>query len=206
MMFYRKFLIWLTNTQIYSDFLLKVIPYIRFSLYYTSLRGNQYNEAYNIIKAGDFIVCRDSKKLTTILIGGEWTHAALFLGKISDDEEYECAEMSHTSFTKSDFFDVAKESTDFAIFRCLDYDEVYIKEIVKKCKSFEGTPYDVGFDLGIKALYCSELVYQSDFEKRLKVNLDDIRGLGRKYISPSGLAKALNVECIYESKQTKPRR
>jgi len=53
--------------------------------------------------------------------------------------------------------------------------------------------------MGVKALYCSELVYQSDFERRLDVNLEDLAGLGRKYISPDGLYKAKNVRVVWDS-------
>lgn len=201
----RRLLIWFSNTNLYSNIILKFIPFIRFSLYYTPLRGNQYNEAYYILKAGDFIVCRDSKKLTAILIGGDWTHAVLCLGKKYEGAEFECAEMTHHDFTKSDFFDIAKESSDFAIYRCDDFDKEYVPKIVEKCKTFEVAKCDVGFELGVRALYCSELVYQSDFEHRAQFNLADLRSLGQKYISPTGLTKAPNVRCVYDSRNTKPR-
>lgn len=204
-MLYRKFLIWLTNTQIYSDFLLKVIPYIRFSLYYTPFRGNQYNAAYELIKKGDFIVCKDDKKLTTMLIGGDWSHAVMFLGKKEQGADYECAEFTHHNYTKSDFFDICKESSRIAIYRCDDFDVYYIDKVIEECKKYENVPYDVGFVLGIRALYCSELIFQSDFEHRAKFNLDDIKGLGQKYISPTGLTKASNVRLIYDSAETTPR-
>lgn len=198
----KKLLVWFSNTKIYSEIVLKIIPFIRFSLYYTSLRGNVYKEAYKLIKKGDIIVAKDDKKLTALLIGGEWTHASLFMGK---DNDYEVAEMTHHHYTKSDFFDVAKESTAFAIFRCTDFDAEYIDKMIDKCKTFENAKYDVGFELGVKALYCSELIYQSDYERRLKVNLDDLHALGRKYISPTGLSKGLNLELVYDSRKTKNR-
>lgn len=204
-MIYRKFLIWLTNAQIYSDFLFKVIPFVRFSLYYTPFRGNQYNKAYELIQKGDFIVCKDDKKLSTMIIGGDWSHAALFLGKKEEGADYECAEMTHMNYTKSDFFDLCKESSRLAIYRCNDFDENYIGKVVEECKKYEGVPYDIGFVLGIRALYCSELIFQSDFEHRAKFNLDDIKGLGQKYISPTGLTKAVNVRLIYDSAETTPR-
>lgn len=204
-MIYRKALVWFSNTNFYSNIILKFIPFIRFSFYYTPFRGNQYNIAYSLIRKGDFIVCKDSKKATAILIGGEWTHAVLFLGKKYDGAEYECAEMTHHNYTKSDFFDICKESSEIAIFRCDDFDNSYVDKLVEKCKTFVDCLYDVGFQLGIRALYCSELIYQSDYERRLKVNLEDLRSLGQKYISPSGLAKAENVTCIFRSKFVKPR-
>ena len=197
----KKILIWLTNTKAFSALLLKIIPYIRFSVYYTPFRGNKYNDAYKLIKRGDYIVMRDAAKATTLLIGGDWGHAGMFMGKVTEGARYEVAEMTHHNYTKSDFFDICKESSDIAIFRCKDFTPEYIDEMLNKCKSFEDAQYDVGFEMGVRALYCSELVYQADFERRLQVNLADLHALGRQYISPVGLSKALNVECIYDSRK-----
>ena len=78
-------------------------------------------------------------------------------------------------------------------------------KVVEECKKYENLPYDVGFVLGIQALYCSELIFQSDFEHRAKFDLDDLKGLGQKYVSPTGLTKASNVKCLYDSQETTPR-
>jgi hypothetical protein len=43
------------------------------------------------------------------------------------------------------------------------------------------------------------LVVQSDPEKRLKVNYQDVVGIGTTYISPHGLSKAENIEIIWDS-------
>lgn len=204
-MIYRKILIWFTNTKIYSDLLLKIIPYIRISSYYTPFRGNQYNEAYEIVRKGDIIVCRDDKKLTTILIGDEWTHAALFLGKKEEGADYECAEMTHHNYTKSDFFDLCKESSRIAIYRPINIDSDYVDKMVEMCKSFSHALYDVGFEIGVRALYCSELIYQSDYLRKIRFNLEDIRSLGREYISPTGLTKSPDLALFYDSGKTKPR-
>jgi hypothetical protein len=92
---------------------------------------------------------------------------------------------------------MCKESDKLAIIRCKDWDPEYILKVIEKCKTFEGCLYDNEFEFGVKALYCSELVYQSDFEKRLQVNLEDLAGIGRPYISPYGLFIAKNIEIIW---------
>lgn len=172
----------------------------------TPTRGNQYNAAYKVIKRGDFILTKDKNKATAVLIGGDWAHAVQFLGKVSDGEEYECAEMTHHNYTKSDFFDVVKESSSFAIFRCVDFDEEYCKKMRDFCKTnFSSAVYDKGFEMGIRALYCSELIYQADYERRLQVDLTDLRALGRQYISPTGLSLGKNVVCIFSSEKLEPR-
>lgn len=203
---FRRFCLWLSNTNFYAFMVLKVIPHIRFTTGLTPTRGNQYHDAYNLIRRGDFIVTKDKNKMTSLLISGDWSHAVYFMGKLQDGEAYECAEMTHHNFTKSDFFDVVKESSEFAIYRCVDDDPEYcIKKTQFVKNHFTMAKYDTGFELGVRSLYCSELVYLADFEKRMKASLQDLVSLGRPYISPTGLSKAERVTCIYHSKNTRPR-
>ena len=138
------------------------------------------------------------------MIGGQFTHAALCIDKLNhsevfDPKLYEVAEMTHTNYTESFFFDICKEADRVVILRCKDFDTTYIQLVIKMCKSFSDRPYDGGFELGVKALYCSELVYQSDYEHRLQVSLEDVAGIGQPYISPTGLYLAKNIQVIYDS-------
>ena len=57
----------------------------------------------------------------------------------------------------------------------------------------EGASYDIQFEFGIEALYCSELIYHADEERRLDVDLSDVANLGRKYLSPTGLFNGDNI-------------
>ena len=184
----KRLLCYIMNTRLYAYLLLKVIPYIRFTCYYATLRGWKYLRGYAILELGDIILTLDRKKLTTLLIPGEFSHAALCVGK---GTEFEIAEMTHTNFTKSTFFDICKEADRIIIGRCYSWDKDYIDKVISRCVSMSGATYDVTFKLGVKELYCSELVYESDFEHRLHCNLDDIQGLGRQYISPMGIYKAI---------------
>jgi len=192
----NKILIWFMDTSVYNYILLHIIPYIRFSVYYTSFRGWKYHQGYNLLEEGDIILTQDSKKLTTFVIGGEFAHAALCMSK---DGMFEVAEMTHTHYTKSCFFDLCAEADKVTIIRCTDWDKDYIKKVIAECKTYEDALYDNKFQFGVKSLYCSELVFQADFERRLKVSLDDIASIGRQYISPYGLYKAENVKIIWES-------
>ena len=136
-------------------------------------------------------------KLTTKLIPGEWAHAAVCVSK---DKKFEVAEMTHTDYTKSTVSDVCYEADRVLVLRCTAFKKVYTKKFIKKIKSFEGVPYDDQFELGIKALSCSELVWAGDFERKLDVSLEDIAGLGRDYISPTGIANAKNVKTVIDTK------
>lgn len=188
------------QSNLYKYLLIKVIPFIRFSLYYTKLKGFQYIDGYKYLSPGDILLTVDYKKLTHYLIPGEFSHAALCVGIGNEiDPKFEIAEMTHENYTKSFFFDLCKEADRVVILRCNDWDNDYKKLVIQKCLSFENAVYDLEFDLGVKALYCSELVYQSDIEHRLQVDLTDLEGLGRPYISPTGLYQAKNIKVIWDS-------
>ncbi len=196
----RKLLLAFMQSKIYYWFLMHIVPYIRFSMYYTKLPGYKFYEAYRLLQPGDFLVSVDEKKLTTVLIPGGWTHAAFCVSK---DEKFEIAEMTHKNYTRSTFFDFCKENDRIAIYRINNVDAAYVQRMIAKCLSMGSALYDGEFKLGIDSLYCSELVYLCDIEGRIGASLDDLAGLGRPYISPTGLTKALNVTCIYDSGPTR---
>ena len=184
------------GTSFYGYLLKKIIPYIRFTTYYTSLRGWKYHRLYKELQVGDVILTIDKKKLTTILIPGDFSHAAMC---VSLDGNWEISEMTHNDYTKSTFFDICKESDRVVIMRCKVCTKEQINKAVDCCKKFEGSVYDNSFSLGIKALYCSELVYQSYQNNLIKANLEDLVGLGRRYISPNGLYTAENLYVVIDS-------
>ena len=193
---YRKMVSWVMQTQVYKYLLKYVIPYIRFTTYYTSLRGKKYHALYEKLKAGDVILTIDKKKLTTMLIPGDFSHAAMC---VSLDKNWEVSEMTHDDYTKSCFFDICKESDRVVIMRTREATDTQIFNAIKKCKSFEGVEYDSEFTMGISALYCSELVYQAYENNLIQADLEDFVGLGRPYISPVGLYKAKNLKVIIDS-------
>lgn len=204
----QKFFRWLATTTFYNWALKSVVPFIRLKTYYTSMRGWKYKRGYTKLRPGDIILTLDKYKIATKIIGGDWAHAALCVA-VSANEEFEVAEMTHNDYTKSTFSDLCYEADNVAIIRCRDWSPSYIKKVIKKCREFENSKYDNAFTLTRESkgktpdafLYCSELIYDSDVDKKLKVSLEDLEQLGRKYISPTGLWKAENVDIIWESKK-----
>ena len=196
---YRKMVSWVMQTQVYKYLLKYVIPYIRFTTYYTSLRGKKYHSLYEKLKAGDVILTIDKKKLTTMLIPGEFSHAAMC---VSLDKNWEVSEMTHDDYTKSCFFDICKESDRVVIMRCKKITGEQLTKAIEKCKSLEDATYDAEFSLGIKELYCIELVYQAYENNLLHADLEDFVGLGKPYISPDGLYRAKNLEVVIDSDLT----
>ncbi len=201
--FRRHLLIRVMNWGLYVWFLRDIFPYIRFSLYYTKLRGRDYQRGCAILRPGDIILTRDDHKLSTLCIPGRYPHAALCVGRFKQGDSwnsYEVAEMLADGYTKSNFFDICHESDHVLILRCNDWDADYIEKVIKKCKTFDGCLYDFQFTLGVKALYCSELVYQADFERRLKITTADALGLGIvRYVAPQDILDAPNTYVVWDS-------
>ncbi len=148
----RKLLFWLIKTKFWRWLLLhSPIPYIRLTTYYPSLKGRQYRNCLKVIREGDIILCRDNKKLTTKLIGGEFTHAMYFRGH---DKKYQCVDMTHENYRKCDLFDAFKESDRVAIQR-VPMSQNERSRLTNAIDSFDGAIYDVAFGLGAAFIYCS---------------------------------------------------
>ncbi len=186
---------WLHNTSIYKYVMIKIVPYIRFSVYYTSFTGIKYNALAEAMKPGDVILCTDDKKLTTLLVPGEFSHAAMC---VSNDGVWETSEMNQYNYDKTTLFDICKTSDRVVLLRPQLPDNV-INEAIERCKSFENVNYDITFTLNVSTLYCSELVYMSYTGNSLEVNVTDEVGIGRPYVSPIGLYNANKLKVILDS-------
>ena len=151
-----KVIEWMMKTKIYKHVLMKIIPYIRFSLYYTDMTGVKYNALNKAMQPGDILLCIDKKKLTTKLIPGEFSHAAMC---VSNDGVWETSEMTHNDYSKTCMFDICKESDRVVILRP-GLPLSVINKAIEKCKTYQDVDYDIEFSLGVEALYCSELVYE----------------------------------------------
>jgi hypothetical protein len=193
----QKLVNWFMRTSLYNFVLSKIVPFIRTTTYYPEFPGRKYVKAYAILQPGDVIYCDDDKKLTSFLIPGKVAHVAMCVDK-GDDAEYEVAEFTHTNFTKSFFFDVAKESTWLAIGRPQVADG-YKMKVIDKMKTFEPKKYDNQFDNSDEKESCSESIYDADFEKLYGIEPEYLPILGRSYPTPDAVYKAKNIKIIWDS-------
>lgn len=190
------------QSKLYEWSIFHFFPYARITWCYTSFTGWKYKRGYSLLKPGDIVLVKDNKKMVDFLIPGPFSHAALCVSK-EPSTSFEIAEMTHQNFTRSCFFDLCHESDRVVIVRCEDWDPKYVQKVIRKCKTFSDRKYNDQFKFGVKALYCSELIVVSDIQKRLKVDYADLMGLGRPYISPSGLYEAKNIRVIWDSDKEK---
>ena len=65
---YRKIVLWFMKTKLYWFIVMRIIPYIRFSMYYTSFRGWKYHKGYKLLQPGDIVLAVDTKKGTAAII------------------------------------------------------------------------------------------------------------------------------------------
>jgi len=196
---YTKLILGIMDSDFYHWFAFRVFPYLRFSNYYSEIEGWQYKRAYDLLKNGDMILATDKKKASALVIGGDLKHVGICVDKHS---EWEISEMTHVGYRKSTFFDMCKESDIIVVVRGKRFDDDYIKNVfIPNVKSYENVGYDLSFEFGVKALYCSELVYVSDVEKRLNLDTSDLVGIGREYVSPQAIFDTDQIEVIYDSRK-----
>ncbi len=212
-----KFIYWLTSTSFWHWLLIQELPFIRMP-YYTRFEGDKFVEGYRVLSPGQFLLCIDEKKLTTLLVPGFVTHAAFVTGNClkMGGIEYEVAEMTHRNFSKSYWFTICKESSRVFICDCLDWDSDFKSKMLGSIRRFYGALYDIKFKFDVTSLYCSELIYQLDrvannpgcsdsqlaedtLKGRMQVDISDFAGIGQEYISPDGLLFGKNVRILWDS-------
>lgn len=188
-----KFILWLMKSRAYRFFLKYIIPNLTF---FTATGPNYFfkERVRGKMKPGDVLLSKSSGHLTNVLIGGTYSHAALVVAP------NRIAEMTANGFDIVDVDKFCKQSTRICLLRLKDGDEAYGILMSYKALEFANAEYDLDFTLGVETLYCSELCYQSDFEKRFQCDLTDLAGIGRPYISPVGLYQAKGLEIVLEWK------
>lgn len=195
----KKLLLSFMKSKFYKWLILKIIPFIRLP-YYPSLRGEKYHSGYLLLSPGDILLSIDKKKLTTLLVPGEFTHASFCVGKGNKMfPGYEVIEADHKGVIKSYFFDICKEADRVVILRCDDWDETYKKELIHNAIALVGLPYDTEFDITSKNPYCAEIIYHIDYKKTLKLKLEYIKSIDRFYISPDSLYRTENLRIVWDS-------
>lgn len=165
----------------------KILPHIRFSTGYAKFGSKDFYKLLTAVCPGDFLLSVDRSKLSTYLIPGYWSHAAVVVGVPGSGTEI--AEMVAGGFKRVGLFDFCKESDDVVLIRVWKTRD-HQNQIIKKCLSLSGAKYDLEFEHGDLEYYCSELCAASDDRDTLNIknkpviNPDDIfnSAFGKKLI------------------------
>lgn len=186
-----KLLIWFMSTRFYRFLLKYVIPEI--TIFHGPGPGYAVKENLRReMRAGDVLVSKSKFLLTNLLIGGDYSHAAIVISKNL------IAEMSSNGFDLRTVNDFCKKTTRISMLRFKDGSQDYGLKVAEKALSFSNSTYDFSFDLANDLFYCSELVYASDFEHRGGFDLTDLVGLGKPYLSPVGVYEGKGLNVIFE--------
>lgn len=186
-----RFLVWLMGTGPYRFFLRYILPTLKFA-HAPGPGYSQKQQLRELMRPGDILVSKDTYALTNLIIGGRFSHGAVVVGPDR------VAQMTANDFDVVSIDDFCTGCTRMALLRFRDAPDGYGLEVAEKAMTFCDRRYDVHFTLGVEALYCSELCYQSDFDRRMGAVLSDLAGMGRQYISPDGLYCAPGLERQYE--------
>jgi hypothetical protein len=170
-----------------------VLPSIRWKRY--QVPGNVFSEFKRVVQSGDIVLTKTKGKLVSQIVPGAYAHAALC---IADGRHLRFAEMSHYNYAEIDAVSLVGEVTSICVLKIVDMDEAYLEAMIDECRCFSDRKYDKQFQHGCDALYCSELIYESDFEKRIGASAEDLVGLGTPYVSPMGLRDASGVRVVME--------
>lgn len=193
---YRKFMFWLMQSDFWAFVLLTVLPKLRWSNEYSEIDGKAYNKGYDLLQSGDIILTYSANQASSA-VPGRFSHAELCLTK---DRKIETVGMTRFGFSEHTFFDVCKTSDRATIVRIKSWrTNKYISRLIAWCQEWRGAVYDQEFKLGNKALYCFELIYESDKLRLAEFKLDDLLGLGREYISGEGIINSPHATVIWDS-------
>lgn len=197
-----KLALWFIKTRFYKWLLFKIIPFIRFSVYYAPIRGNKYHAGYKLLEPGDIILTDDEKKLTSILIKGKFSHLAVCVDK-GPDCEYEIAEMTNKNFTKSWFFDICKEASRVVILRNPRWGDGYKMQFCDRVKAEDKSLYDGQFENDDNENACVELPIKGDYLKTIRIEPEFIKLLNRHFPTPDSFYKSPDLITIWDSDNEK---
>lgn len=185
-------------TRPYRYFLRYILP--EWKLLHAPGPGYPTKEAIRkSMQPGDVMLSKSSYAFTNWIIGGKFSHAAV-VTHLPDNLHggFLIAEMTNKDFDLVTVNEFCEGCTRIALLRLNDLSGLYGRLMSDKALSLSASRYDVEFTLGITSLYCSELAYQSDFERRMQADLSDLVGLDRPYLSPDGIYDAKGLYALYE--------
>lgn len=177
------------------------IPSIRFGK--KTIPEEVFKQLEDIIQPGMCILVRDPLKLSHILIGGHWSHAAICVRKLYVNDVWQMkiiGEMGHSNYQELDLKEMLGYSQSVCVIKPKLSTPEYLNSMAARAQilGHVSRQYDQLFELGEESLYCSELVYMADDVHLYDASLEDLAGLGKPYISPDGLYKSNNSEVVFE--------
>lgn len=198
-----KFVLFLFESSFYNNFVQFVLPRIfikkKLNLNIAKVRQEiecsllAYLNTSIATTRGVVIGSRDPSKLAGKVIPGDIDHVGIL------DCGY-VIEAKANGVIKTPLDEFILEAEGIVLCYGIKWNKEYRNDIANKANTFIGRPYDRKLSFGSSALYCSEVCFESDFNKICKYDTTDLAGIGRDYISPVGVLEAVGMTRIYDSR------
>lgn len=144
------------------------------------------------IEPGDCILTRENYRLTNLFIPGYWSHAAIYVGG------QEVVEAVAPAVRGVHIVEMLLKKDEFIVLRPSFLSKQEARLAAIEARTYIGIPYDYLFDTN-KALYCSELVYQTYKEvTHQKPPLKLMKTFGVYNVNPDHFmqSKSMKVVCV----------
>lgn len=105
-----------------------------------------------VIRAGDIILTRKNGLMTNLFIPGKFKHAAMFVGKIG------CVESVYPKIRQISIVSLLAKSDEIVIVRPRNMTLECANKAASEMIDLIDQPYDLLFEPGEKAFYCSEAI------------------------------------------------
>jgi hypothetical protein len=167
--------------------------------------GKDYYAAQDILEPGDIFVTKIRGELTSLIIPGYWSHAAIYCPTAPGIVNEYIMEAEGPGVIRTDLVTFMMSKDELMVLRTKLPPQVCARAAVIATEQL-GKPYD--FDMvfhlsGQKAFYCSELVWwayaQACMEFHMPCPFIPKKELGVLTISPDNIAVA-DFEKIYKSR------
>lgn len=208
---YRKLVLYLLDNKLFNQFVQYILPKIfwRKPKFPDKQMVEQiHSRMINVFQLrfrapenykGIIISSRDPSKVTGLLIPTDIDHSAVIVGYFTELRDFGVIEAVASGVRLVSLRDFIRTSEAVTCHVGEGWDNYYRRMVTITALLFRGKPYDRKFKFGAESLYCSEISYECDVEKRCKYNLDDFAGIGREYISPKGITEAVGMVKIFDS-------
>ena len=207
---YRSAVRWAVRTPAYKYVLNKVLPkwQWRKKKYTPEAMHWQYlclirtlNEYFRDVRYANGVVIstRDSSKVTGLIIPSDLDHSAIIERWSEQLQDFSIIHAVADGVQRGTLKELCTSCEGFVAHVGEDWDYDYRVSMVDRAVQMLGKPYDGSFKFGVEELYCSEIIYLADFDKRCKYDTQDLAGLGQEYISPKGITEAVGMTKIFDN-------
>jgi len=160
-----------------------------------AIKSYHYREIRKLIRPGDVFLLQKSGELSNLFIPGFWGHASIYCDK---DRVVEAVGIG---VVNTDLIDALLSRDAVMVRRPKFATPAEQKKAADWALQQIGAEYDLFFDPGNKAFYCSELIWMA-YEKTMGVTPFTLRQtLGLNTVTPEDIANANDKwETIYDSR------